>query len=270
MYPKDKRGGLQRLAWECTALLEIPAALALQPKLQRLAPRGEPHPVVLVPGFTATDRLMGRLRRFLQRCGYQACGWGQGRNMGVRQDLLDGLCERVDILAQRAGKKVSIIGWSGGGMYARAAAALLPHRVRQVVTMGTPFKLTEDTLEYLPEGIYKLHERLSPRDSREVEEVDNWQWFESPPVPSSSLYCERDALSPWPFCLDESDPRSENIHVPGSHAGMPYNPLMYYVISDRLAQPEGDWRPFETTGVRSTFFRRSCAREYPWYQPQVL
>ncbi len=264
MYPRDKRGGLARLASESTALAEIASVFALQKKLQKHAAPGEDRPVLLIPGFTATDRLMGRLRRFLNDCGYDAHGWGQGRNMGVRQDLLDGFNERVAELAHSSGQKVSLIGWSGGGMYARASAASQPEVVRQVITMGTPFKLTEDKLDYLPEGIYRLHERLSPRDSSAVEEIDNEQWLASPPVPSSSLYSERDALSPWPFCIDVTDGQSENLHVPGSHAAMPYNPLMYYVIADRLAQPEGEWRPFALNGPRRLLFRSTCARDFGW------
>lgn len=264
MYPRDKRGGFARLVSESTALAEIASVFALQGRLRNMVAAGEGRPVLLVPGFTATDRLMGRLKRFLNDIGYDAHGWGQGRNMGVRQDLLDGFNQRVARLADNTGQKVSIIGWSGGGMYARASASAQPALVRQVITMGTPFKLTEDKLEYLPEGIYRLHERLSPGDSPEVQDIDPLQWFASPPVPSTSLYSERDALSPWPFCLDASDTQSENLHVPGSHAAMPYNPLMYYVIADRLSQREDNWQPFELRGPRRLLFRSACAREQGW------
>ena len=38
-----------------------------------------------------------------------------------------------------AHREVTLIGWSLGGLYAREIAKALPHRVRQVITLGTPF-----------------------------------------------------------------------------------------------------------------------------------
>ena len=151
MYPRDRRGGLARLASESTALMEIGAVMALRRQLLYLVPEGDGHPVMLIPGFTATDRAMGYLRRFLGDCGYAACGWEQGRNLGVRRDVLDALVHRVQALADDSGQRVSLVGWSGGGMYARALGHHLPAAVRQVITLGTPFKLDEETLDYLPE-----------------------------------------------------------------------------------------------------------------------
>jgi len=264
LYPRDTRGGLARVAAESRALLEIGALLAVQGKLYRSARAGTGEPVILIPGFTATDRLMGRLCRFLNDCGYRAEGWGLGRNLGVRQDLLEGMYERVRRTAEKTAKPVTLIGWSGGGMYARACAAQQPDRVKQVITLGTPFKLTEDTLHYLPEGIYRLHQRLSPEESQPVQEIDHRLWYDTPSVPSTSLYSERDALSPWPFCLDPQDEYTENIHLPCSHAAMPYNPLVYHLICDRLSQPEEHWQPFDVTGWRRRWYRRTDLAQFAW------
>ena len=85
---------------------------------------------------------------------------------------------------------------------------------------------------------------------------------EPPPVPSTSLYSERDGLAPWPFCLDRRDHSSENVRVPGSHAGMPFNPLMYYIIADRLAQPRGGWQPFQLShGPIRGLYRHTCSTD---------
>lgn len=268
MHPRDNRSGLARLAAESTALLEIGSVLALQRKLRRLVPRGDGHPVMLIPGFTATDRAMGNLRRFLNDCGYAACGWDQGRNLGVSQACLEAATLRLGQLAGDSGRRVSVIGWSGGGMYARALGHLLPGQVRQVITMGTPFKLDEGSLDHLSEGIYRLHERLNARRADQGQEMNTDSWREPPPVPSTSLFSKRDAMAPWPFCLDFPDGHSENIQVPGSHAGMTYNPLMYYVIADRLAQPQDNWRPFEIGLLRRWFFRHGSAQRR-WYADPV-
>ena len=84
-------------------------------------------------------------------------------------------------------------------------------------------------------------------------------------MPTSSLFSRRDALAHWPFCLDYPAERCENIQVPGSHAGMAYNPLMYYVIGDRLAQQYENWQPFEIGPLRRLFFRHDSALRF-WYR----
>ena len=259
-YPRDSRGWARRLLSESTALLEISANVTLRMQLPWLAPRGDGHPVLLVPGFTASDRSTRQLRRFLQRCGYAAEGWGQGRNIGLSERCLQGIEERIKQLADQQGEQVSIIGWSAGGLYARAIGHGLSEHVRQVITMGSPFKLNESNLHHLPRGIYELHDRLSPAPKDPEAHLDAY-WHEPPPVPSTSLYSRRDGIAPWPFCLDHCDPQSENIHVPGSHAGMTYNPLMYFVIADRLSQPRGGWRPFQINRLLRTFYRHDCASE---------
>jgi pimeloyl-ACP methyl ester carboxylesterase len=260
MYPRDKRSVFSKLLSESTALWEIGTTLTARRTLARLAPKGDGHPVMLVPGFTASSRAMGQLRRFLDDCGYQSLDWGLGRNTGVSQDTIDDLTSRVNDIATASGQKVSIIGWSGGGMYARAVATAAPKTVRQVITMGTPFKLNEETLEYLPEGIHRLHERLSEQQATE-ETMLNDAWAESPPVPSTSIFSKRDALAPWPFCLDQRDEQSENIQISASHAGMPFNSLIYYLIAERLAQKT--WQPFRTNDMaKRLIYRHACASEF--------
>lgn len=261
-YPKDARGWTRRLLSESTALLEIGANLALQRQLRRVAARGDGHPVMLIPGFTASDRSTSRLRSFLTDCGYRAKGWGEGRNLGVTGERLGRLERRVQLLADDHGQPVSIIGWSAGGLYARALGHRQPQAVRLVITMGSPFKLDEDTLHYLPEGIHRLHRRLSPASERD-DTIGASCWNTPPPVPTTSLYSRADALAPWPFCLDHADRRCENVHVPGSHAGMTFNPLMYYIIADRLAQPRGDWQPFRVNPLRRVVYRHDCASALP-------
>ena len=259
-YPTDSRGWTRRLLAESTALLEIGANLALQRRLLKLVPRGDGHPVMLIPGFTASDRSTSRLRGFLNDCGYRAEGWGQGRNLGVSGDRLEQLQRRVRQLAERHGEAVSVIGWSAGGLYARALGTRQPDSVRLVITMGSPFKLNEDNLHYLPEGIHRLHRRLSPASERD-DAIGADCWNAPPPVPTTSLYSRADGLAPWPFCLDHAARRCENVHVPGSHAGMTFNPLMYYVIADRLAQQRDHWRPFRMSPLRRAVYRQDCASE---------
>jgi hypothetical protein len=76
-----------------------------------------------------------------------------------------------------------------------------------------------------------------------------------PPVPSTAIYSRSDGIVAWQGCLEREGPLSENIEVEGSHCGLGHNPAVLYAICDRLAQPEGGWRRFERTGLRSLIYR---------------
>ena len=106
--------------------------------LLRQAPRGEPHPVLVLPGLLASDVSTMGLRRWIRRLGYPVRGWELGRNRGPTQAVVDGLPLLVDQLAQRYGQAVSVVGWSLGGIFARRMALNRPETIRQVITLGTP------------------------------------------------------------------------------------------------------------------------------------
>jgi dienelactone hydrolase len=97
---------------------------------------GDGHPVIVLPGLFTTDNRTAMLRRVLNKAGYRAHGWGLGRNMPVRVDVLD----RFDAHVQAVAKEpVTLIGWSLGGLIARAYAQHAPDRVARVITLGSPF-----------------------------------------------------------------------------------------------------------------------------------
>ena len=76
-----------------------------------------------------------------------------------------------------------------------------------------------------------------------------------PPVPTTSIYSRSDGIVSWRCSLNDPGPLAENIEVPASHVGMGANPLALYAVADRLAQPIGNWRPFDVSGARRWFFR---------------
>ncbi len=80
-----------------------------------------------------------------------------------------------------------------------------------------------------------------------------------PPVPTTSIYSRTDGVVAWRCSLNEPGPLVENIEVPASHVGMGMNPLALYAVADRLAQPIGQWRPFDASGARRWFFRTGAA-----------
>src|SRR3982751_6139968 len=107
---------------EGRALWEAGAAIAMWPLLQ-MTPRGDGHPVLVLPGLVASDSSTGILRRYLASRGYDAHGWGLGRNLGPREGVEQGMYDLLGKLHDESGgRKVSLIGWSLGGVYARLLA----------------------------------------------------------------------------------------------------------------------------------------------------
>lgn len=242
------------------ALTEVPRAavelgsLPWATPLLMTAPRGDRHPVLVLPGFVTSDVSTGILRRFVGALGYDALGWELGRNLGPRAIGREGekLTARLDRIHEESGKKVSLIGWSLGGVMARQLARRRPDAVRQIVSLGSPFAGDPRAT-----NVWRLYEGLTgqhiadPDTQRQLKESQL-----PPPVPSTAIYTRGDGIVAWQNCLEPASPTTENVEVPGSHIGLGVNPLVLYAIADRLAQPEGGWQPFERSGWRALFYPR--------------
>ena len=240
---------LLRLA-ESRAIFEAGAFAASSPIL-RLLGRGDNHPVLVLPGFTAGDLSTVPLRMTIRSQGYWAHGWNLGLNIGPTDRIFDGIHDRLAQLHDRHNKPVSIVGWSLGGIYARELARDNPEAVRQVITLGSPFRLTMIDRS----SISGLVDRLSPTWSDEVLRLASEE-ADKPPltVPSTAIYSRTDGVVRWHTCIDMVRENHENIEVRGSHSGLGVNPAVLYAVSDRLMQPIDDWRPFKAPLlVRSMF-----------------
>ena len=97
------------------------------------------HPVMILPGFMTTKASTKMLREYVAKLGYPVYDWGMGRNYG-KMEYMASLVERLEKIQEKHGKKVSLIGWSLGGVFAREIAKARPDLIRQVVTMGSPFQ----------------------------------------------------------------------------------------------------------------------------------
>lgn len=235
---------------ETRALAELYAYAAAYPWMH-LAPRGDGHPVLVLPGFLATGTSTFPLRHILKRLGYKGHRWKLGRNLGPIRVQLEHVAERMHELRRRYGQRVSIVGWSLGGLYARELAWLAPDDVRLVITLGSPFRHHDATTAT---WLYRTI-NASQFDTLESDVLER---LEQPlPVPSTSIYSRGDGVVPWPCSLDVETPQSENVRVFGSHCGLGHNPSALWVIFDRLAQNDGEWRPFE----------RNCARGLVYPEP---
>jgi len=225
------------------ATCELAAYYASWPTA-RFAQRGDGHGVLVLPGFLVTDRSTRPLRDFLRRLGYDARPWRLRRNLGPTDAIMDGLPQRLRDLQATTGRRVSVVGVSLGGTFARDLARSHPDLVRQVITLGSPFRLpVKYAGRYLThaEGIYRA---LGPQHSRRI--VERPEEDDSPPlsVPATAIYTRTDGVVPWRACIEREGPTSESVEVCGSHSGLGHNPLALAIIADRLAQPEGTWQRF--------------------------
>lgn len=234
------------LALEGRAFVEWASYLAAWPLLAR-APRGDGHPVLVLPGLTAGDASTWPLRRFIERCGYAAYPWELGLNCGPRDGTVRKLLARIRSIEREHDRKVSLVGWSLGGAMARVLAVREPERVRSVITLGAPLgghpKATNAwrLFEWVS-GVRADDPRLRALMSR------------VPPVPSTSILSKTDGIVSWPMSLIPDGTLSENIEVNASHFGMGANPAVLWAVADRLAQPEGCWKPFDRRGLRALIY----------------
>jgi pimeloyl-ACP methyl ester carboxylesterase len=227
---------------EMRGIFELNASLMMSPLLMR-APKGDGHPVLALPGFLASDLSMAPLRRYLTELGYDAHAWQMGRNLGGLSRVRAALRERLAAIHASTGRKVSVVGWSLGGVYARDLALHAPELVRYVMTLGSPF-----ANDVRATNATKLYEMLSGEtvgDDPEFLEAIAGEL----PMPSTSIFSRADGVVNWRTCLLRPSATAENIEVYlASHVGLGVNPAVLWAVADRLAQQEGQFSQFGRSG----------------------
>ena len=235
---------------EGRAVYDALGMVSLRP-FRRFLPPGDDHPVLVLPGFMASSLSTRPLRQFIQDLGYRAHRWKLGYNMGYSHRLHYGMRERVTELVNRYDSRISLIGWSLGGVYARELAREMPGIVRQVITMGSPFRGNPES-----SNVERLFQLFAATPFEEIPRSFLEEMEVPPPVPTTALYTRGDGVVAWQSTVEVSGrPDVENIHVGGAHVGLGFNPRALYAIADRLAQPEGEWRPFRPPLALSPLFR---------------
>lgn len=243
------------------ALSELPRAMAelgslpFAAPLLAMAPRGDGHPVLVLPGFIASDASTAVLRRYLDGLGYEAHAWELGRNLGPRAIGKEGekLVERLRTIHELTGQKVSLVGWSLGGVMARLLARRAPDAIRQVITLGSPFAGSPKSTT-----VWRLYELLSGEHiDGETTRAQLAEVSAPPPVPSTAIYTREDGVVAWQICREAEGAETDNIEVHGSHCGLGVNPAVLYAVADRLAEPEDGWRPFRRTGLKALIYPKA-------------
>ncbi len=228
------------------------------PLLLSGARSGDGHPVMVLPGFMGGDSSTLMLRRFLVKLGYVSLPWLQGTNTG-KPAQLEAATLRFFRAYNSMDTKISLIGQSLGGVYAREIARLFPQAVRCVITLGSPFGTSgEESANPTVARLFEAVSGLSVSDMR----------ARSPSIdprtplglPSTAIYSKSDGVVAWQTCLEQETALSENVEIFGSHSGMAANPDVLHVVADRLAQPAGQWRKFDRgCGVRALRYPKAEA-----------
>ncbi len=233
---------------EGRAISELGAFLGALPLLS-FAPRGDGHPVLVLPGLVASDTSTRPLRSFLRGKGYAVSGWRQGRNLGLRDGVQHAMVDLVQELSDTHGRKISLVGWSLGGLYARQLAKMMPDRVRSVITLGSPFAGSPKST-----NAWRVYEMASGKSSTAEDPRFGGGLSETPPVPTTAIFSRTDGICAWQGCMEKTSATSESIEVESSHCGMGHHPAVVYAVADRLAQTEGAWKPFDRSGWRSMVY----------------
>jgi pimeloyl-ACP methyl ester carboxylesterase len=221
------RPSFRRTTAEAVAFLRRDLALTVHPSL----PRGAGQPVLVLPVVGRGDGHAATMRAALDQLGYQAFGWGLGRNIGPTPRLLAGAEQRLVSLHAEHGQ-VDVIGFSLGGVFARLLAHLHPDKVRQVVTVCSPFRNTVDSA-FLPlrallpawriPDLPSLSEKLSGRL----------------PVPGTFIFTRNDGIVAWQSCVEPAQPE-DCFEISGMHVTIVCDPEVLAIIARRLARELSD------------------------------
>lgn len=227
-------------------------------RIKAKLPKGDGHPVLFLPGFLTDDALNGRLRQCVKEKGYKTYGWNNGVNFGFDEKTAKMLKKRLKEIYRRNGKKkVSLVGHSLGGIYARELAREFPDMVRCVVTLGSPFGMIDDLDRGASTVVRRAYDFFNPETSPMNDQHMGKRCLTPPPVPTTSIYTHGDGIINWRASLNPRTELSENIRVDGGHIGIVFNPQAVTAVLDRLAQKEGDWMPFDRGDYKDMGFPKS-------------
>jgi pimeloyl-ACP methyl ester carboxylesterase len=262
-----------RVALELSELLRSPIFREPPPAPERGLP------VLLVTGVYANDATMRPMAVWLRRMGYSPKRAGLRFNAACSEAEMGRLEVRLERAAKRTGRKAAIVGWSRGGLFARALAVRRPDLVSGIVALGSPLLnplgYVHPLLHLALEATSTLGDRGVPgllshrcadewaldgaddpnplsralieRTRRLLAEGDRcceqfWRDIRAPfpqGIPFVSVYSKTDAIVNWQACLD---PAARQLEVDASHCGMGVSRHVFRALAvelERIAAVEG-------------------------------
>jgi hypothetical protein len=188
-------------------------------------------PVLLMPPYLGNDTSTTFVRKYLKSSGFKTYKWELGVNM-INSKSLPKLIEKLDEIYDKHQEKVSLVGWSGGGIFAKIIANRYPEKVEQLITIGSPVWGVKNmktpiikTLEFL------RGTKIKERNLKFIKELE-----EIPDLPITCIYTKTDGLIPWKNCMEAETYRNDikNVEVFGSHCGMGANATVLLTVANAL------------------------------------
>ena len=232
--------------------LDLAALVTISPLLAT-ARRGDGHPVLVLPGLLTGDPATMLLRGVLRALGHNVSGWTLGTNRGATSRVVQGLRTRLERLHQESGQRVSLVGWSLGGVFAQELARASPNSVRGLITLGSPLQPRSGWSRQLSKVVDEATHL--PEVTARIPRV--WAESGSLRVPATSVYTKNDGIVNWSTSTYAPGSRRENVRVRGSHLGLAHNPAVLWLLADRLAQAEQTWTPFQPPLALRPLFPRT-------------
>lgn len=230
--------------------------------------------VLLIPGVYAPDMTLLPMAGWLARMGYKPKRAGIRFNADCSEAEMGRLEVRLERAAEQSGRRAAIVGWSRGGLFARALAVRHPDLVAGIVTLGSPLV---NPLPYVHPLLHLALEATSSLGDRGVPHLlthqcaDEWalDGARNPSRLSHALVerarrlladaerprcCEpfwRDVRGPFPpgvefvslysrtdglvYWRSCLDAAARQVEVDASHCGMGVSASVYAVVADELA-----------------------------------
>ena len=210
-------------------VMETVMGLAKLPFCKRHATAATCSPVLVIPGFGATDASTWALRHRIELAGHKVYAWELGRNKGPERDTLSRLVRRIKAISKECNAPVQLVGWSLGGVFARIAASRAKHHVSRVVALGSP--LTGDPR---CSRLSRLIELACGRSlaCRRVRAMIR----SSASVPVTSIFSKSDGVVGWQASVFV-DGDCEPVEVESSHMGLVVKPDVLERVVEVLARP---------------------------------
>lgn len=231
-----------RLAVACPDyLLHLGALLRDPVYLGYEAPRGNHHPVLLIPGFLAGDWTLWTMAGWLNRLGYRAYFSGIFWNVDCPNRTGNMLQLRLETIMQETGQPVTIIGHSLGGMLGRFLGTAFPDKIRHVITLGAPIDGSMRVNPLVPltfHTLKTLRKSPQPRIATCGSHQCPCRFAQSifAPFPSevgfTSVFTKQDEIVDWRACIDAA---RQNWEVSGSHLSLIVNRAVYRILASTLA-----------------------------------
>jgi pimeloyl-ACP methyl ester carboxylesterase len=164
-------------------------------------------------------------------------------NVGCTREASEVLEQRIEAIAAKRGRKVTIVGHSLGGLMARGLAGRRPDQVAGIVQLGSPV-LAPGAAHPILLFDLKVLNRLQRAGLGRVMGEDctsgacaqqSWEQARAPLARGlhfTSVFSRRDGIVDWRSCLD---PQAKTVEVATSHLGMAFDPVVLDIVAESLA-----------------------------------